>query len=59
MRFQLQIDKNSFQFHTICIGMNPLKHDAATRTKEDLESIRNVHIDLDLWRQQGPGMSML
>jgi hypothetical protein len=35
MTFQLQIDKNSFQFHTICIGMNPLKHDAATRTKEE------------------------
>jgi hypothetical protein len=47
MTFQLQIDKNSFQFHIICIGMNPLKHDAATRTKEDIESIRHLYIDLD------------
>jgi hypothetical protein len=31
----------------IYIGMNPLKHDAATRTKEDIESIRHMYIDLD------------
>jgi RepB DNA-primase from phage plasmid len=31
----------------IYIGMNPLKHDACTRTKEDIESIRHVYIDLD------------
>ena len=36
MTSQLQIDKNSFQFHIIYIGMNPLKKDAATRTKEDM-----------------------
>jgi hypothetical protein len=47
MTFQLQIDKNSFQFHIIYIGMNPLKHDASTRTKEEIESIRHVYIDLD------------
>jgi hypothetical protein len=43
MTFQLQIDKNSFQFHIIYIGMNPLKNDAATRTKEDIESIRHLY----------------
>jgi RepB DNA-primase from phage plasmid len=31
----------------IYIGMNPLKRDASTRTKEDIESIRHVYIDLD------------
>jgi len=47
MTFQLQIDKNSFQFHIIYIGMNPLRQDASTRTKEDIESIRHVYLDLD------------
>ena len=31
----------------IYIGMNPLKKDAATRTKEDIESVRHVYLDLD------------
>lgn len=31
----------------IYIGMNPLKKDASTRTKEDIESIRHVYLDLD------------
>jgi hypothetical protein len=31
----------------IYIGMNPLKKDAWTRTKEDIESIKHVYIDLD------------
>jgi DNA primase RepB-like protein len=31
----------------IYIGMNPLRRDAATRTKEDIESIRHVYLDLD------------
>src|SRR5579859_606920 len=31
----------------IYIGMNPLKKDAATRTKEDIESISHVYLDLD------------
>src|ERR1700693_938043 len=30
----------------IYIGMNPLKRDASTRTKEDIESIKHVYIDL-------------
>ena len=40
MTFHLQTDKNPFQFHIIYIGMNPLKKDAATRTKEEIESSR-------------------
>ena len=31
----------------IYIGMNPLRKDASTRTKEDIESIRHVYLDLD------------
>jgi RepB DNA-primase from phage plasmid len=31
----------------IYIGMNPLRHDARTRTKEDIASIRHVYLDLD------------
>ena len=31
----------------IYIGMNPLKTDAATRTKEEIDGIRHVYIDLD------------
>src|SRR6266436_5671022 len=35
----------------IYVGMNPLRHDAATRTKEEIESIKHVYMDLD---QGGP-----
>jgi len=31
----------------IYIGMNPLRRDASTRTKEDIESIKHVYLDLD------------
>jgi hypothetical protein len=31
----------------IYIGMNPLKKHAATRTKEEIETIRHVYLDLD------------
>ena len=31
----------------IYIGMNPLKHDAATRTKDQVSTIRHLYIDLD------------
>jgi hypothetical protein len=31
----------------IYIGMNPLKQDASTRTKDDIESIRHLYVDLD------------
>jgi hypothetical protein len=31
MKFQLRIDKNSFQFHIIFLGMNPIKDVFAAR----------------------------
>jgi hypothetical protein len=31
----------------IYIGMNPLRLDASTRTKDDIESVRHVYLDLD------------
>ena len=31
----------------IYIGMNPLRQDASTRTKEEIDSIRHVYLDLD------------
>lgn len=31
----------------IYLGMNPLKRDASTRTKDDIEAIRHVYVDLD------------
>ena len=31
----------------IYVGMNPLRRDASTRTKEEIESIRHVYLDLD------------
>jgi hypothetical protein len=31
----------------IYMGMNPLRKDAATRTKEEIESIKHVYLDLD------------
>lgn len=31
----------------IYLGMNPLKRDASTRTKDDIETIRHVYLDLD------------
>jgi hypothetical protein len=31
----------------IYIGQNPLRKDASTRAKEDIESIRHVYLDLD------------
>src|SRR5215475_12129726 len=31
----------------IYIGMNPLRPDARTRTKEEIDAIRHVYIDLD------------
>ena len=31
----------------IYVGMNPLKRDASTRTKEDIEAIRHLYVDLD------------
>ena len=31
----------------IYVGMNPLKQDASTRTKDDIETIRHLYVDLD------------
>jgi hypothetical protein len=31
----------------IYVGMNPLKQDASTRTKDDIEAIRHLYLDLD------------
>jgi hypothetical protein len=45
--FQAWLRHKNANGSDIYIGMNPLKHDAATRTKEDIESIRHVYIDLD------------
>jgi hypothetical protein len=33
MTFQLQTDKNPFQFHIMFVGMNPLKDGAGSRSK--------------------------
>lgn len=54
MTFQLQIDENSFQFQIIYIGMNPLKAEAATRTKKEVHVIRHVCIDLDCGGERAP-----
>ncbi|HET6929169.1 MAG TPA: DNA-primase RepB domain-containing protein [Candidatus Acidoferrum sp.] len=37
----------------IYMGMNPLRQDASTRTKEDIESIRHLYLDLDYGGQEG------
>jgi RepB DNA-primase from phage plasmid len=47
MTFQLQIDKNSFQFHIIFVGMNPITDGAYNRTKQSLKEIRHVYLDID------------
>jgi hypothetical protein len=31
----------------IYVGMNPLKQDASTRTKDDIETVRHLYVDLD------------
>jgi hypothetical protein len=45
--FQAWLRHKNANGSDIYIGMNPLKLDAATRTKEDIASIRHVYIDLD------------
>jgi hypothetical protein len=47
MTFQLQTDKNPFQFHIIFIGMNPLREASLARTKESIREVRHVYVDLD------------
>jgi hypothetical protein len=55
MTFQLQTDKNPFQFHIMFIGMNPIKDGAYNRTKENIKDIRHVYLDLD---RNGEKLSM-
>lgn len=45
--FQAWLRHKNANGSDIYIGMNPLKPDAATRTKDDIEAIRHVYIDLD------------
>jgi len=45
--FQSWIRYKNANGSDIYIGMNPLRKDASTRTKEDIESIRHVYLDLD------------
>jgi hypothetical protein len=45
--FQAWLRHKNANGSDIYIGMNPLKHDAPTRTKNEIEAIRHVYIDLD------------
>lgn len=45
--FQAWLRHKNANGSDIHLGMNPLKPDAATRTKEDIDAIRHVYIDLD------------
>jgi hypothetical protein len=45
--FQAWLRHKNASGSDIYIGMNPLRHDAATRTKDEIDSIRHVYIDLD------------
>jgi len=45
--FQAWLRHKNASGSDIYIGMNPLNHDAATRTKDEIEAIRHVYIDLD------------
>jgi hypothetical protein len=45
--FQAWLRHKNASGSDIYIGMNPLKPDAATRTKGEIEAIRHVYIDLD------------
>jgi hypothetical protein len=41
------LHKNEKESFDIYIGMNTLKHEARTRTKEDIETIRHLYMDID------------
>jgi hypothetical protein len=45
--FQAWLRHKNANGSDIYIGMNPLRRDASTRTKEDIASIRHVYLDLD------------
>jgi RepB DNA-primase from phage plasmid len=50
--FQAWLRYKNAKGSDIYIGMNPLRQDASTRTKEDIESIRHVYLDLDYGGQE-------
>jgi len=45
--FQAWLQHKNATGSDIYIGMNPLKPEAATRTKQEIESIRHLYLDLD------------
>lgn len=45
--FQAWLRHRNASGDEIYVGMNPLKHDAATRTKDQISMIRHLYIDLD------------
>jgi hypothetical protein len=45
--FQAWLRYKNVNGSDIYMGQNPLRKDASTRTKEDIESIRHVYLDLD------------
>jgi hypothetical protein len=45
--FQAWLRHKNANGSDIYVGMNPLTKDASTRTKEDIESIKHVYLDLD------------
>lgn len=45
--FQAWLRHKNANGSDIYVGMNPLKADAATRTKDEIDAIRHVYIDLD------------
>jgi hypothetical protein len=46
-KFQAWLRYKNASGSDIYLGMNPLRKHAATRTKEDIKSIRHVYLDLD------------
>jgi hypothetical protein len=47
LEFQAWLRYKNANGADIYVGMNPLKQDASTRTKDDIESIRHLYLDLD------------
>src|SRR5712692_9428707 len=45
--FQAWLRYKNANWSDIYIGMNPLRQDASTRTKDEIESVRHVYLDLD------------
>src|SRR6266852_3021719 len=47
LEFQAWLRYKNANGADIYVGMNPLKRDASTRTKDDIETIRHLYLDLD------------